>query len=87
MTMPVAFGGTTGWFTNAFAVYVGILVLLWALSKAIGAQSHTPDCRRIILPAALVGIAILWCFAQAWLPVPSYIAHNLWLDAAELLGR
>lgn len=87
--MPLAFGGTTSWFTNLFAIYVGVLTLAWAIAKSSGSAGpapHTPDTRRLLMPAALMTIAILWCFAQAWIPAPPGIAHATWAEVTSLLG-
>lgn len=86
MIMPLAFGGTTAWFTNLFAVYVGIIVAIWSITEIITPSSRRANMRAILLPAILVGIAILWCFAQAWLTAPPGIAHSAWSDAAKFLG-
>lgn len=82
---PLAFGGTTDWFTNVFAVYIGITVLVWALSASLKPAHPAADIQHILLPGTLVGLAILWCFSQAWIPVPSGIAHSAWSEAATIL--
>lgn len=86
VTMPLAFGGTTGWFTNLFAVYLGIVAVLWSIAETLRPTPHGPDTRLISVPAALVSSAILWCFAQAWLAAPPGIAHSAWSEAASILG-
>lgn len=83
---PLAFGGTTGWFTNLFAVYIAITALVWAIAASIEPAPRTADFRPIMIPAALVSIAILWCFAQAWIAAPPGIAHSAWSETARLLG-
>ncbi|CAN0392747.1 unnamed protein product, partial [Discosporangium mesarthrocarpum] len=83
---PLAFGGTPNWFTNLFAVYVGGIALLWAVVALRRPSAETSAFRPLILPAALVILAIIWCFIQAWLPVPIDIAHKAWSETATLLG-
>lgn len=85
--VPLAFGGTTGWFTNAFAVIAGTLGIIRAISTALRPDAQPADFRAIVIPAGLFGIAVLWCFAQAWLPVSDTVAHEAWRDAADLLDR
>lgn len=85
-TMPLAFGGTPGWFTNLFAVYAGILALVWAIAATFRSAPSSAGIRYILAPAALPGLVVLWCFAQAWVPAPPGIAHNAWSEAAILLG-
>lgn len=85
-TMPLAFGGTTAWFTNLFAVYVGIVAVIWSIAETVSPAPHRTDMRPVIVPAALISITVLWCFAQAWLAPPPSIAHGAWSEAAKLLG-
>lgn len=84
--MPLAFGGTTDWFTNLFAVYVGIIALVWAATATFRSAPNDADIRHIVVPVAFMSIAIIWCFAQAWIPAPPGIAHSAWSDAARLLA-
>ena len=81
---PMAFGGTTGWFTSVFAIYAGSVALFWAVTVKTGAGYPAASTRIILLAATLVGIAIVWCFAQAWLPAPPGITHNIWSEASAL---
>ncbi|MFT7570137.1 MAG: O-antigen ligase [Paracoccaceae bacterium] len=84
--MPLAFGGTTAWFTNLFAVYIGIIAAIWSIAETTGPTPLPSDTRPILVPTALVSIAVLWCFAQAWLSAPPGIAHSAWSEATSLLG-
>lgn len=87
--VPLAFGGTPAWFTNLFAVYIGALTLAWAIATSVRGVApipKPPNTSGMLVPAALMGIAILWCFAQAWIPSPPGIANSAWSEAAMLLG-
>lgn len=83
---PLAFGGTTDWFTDLFAVYVGGVAMIWSTSAMRRPPAQTQAFRPLTLPATLIILAILWCFAQAWIPVPDNIAHKAWSEAGVLLG-
>lgn len=83
---PLPFGGTTSWFTSVFAVYVGGVAMISSISVMRRSAAETQAFRPLALPATLVILAIVWCFAQAWIPVPDEIAHKVWSEAGALLG-
>ena len=83
---PMAFGGTTGWFTSVFAIYTGSTAVFWAVTVKTGNGYPGAGSRIILLAATLVGVAVFWCFAQAWMPAPAGIAHDIWSEASALLA-
>jgi O-antigen ligase len=84
---PLAFGGSSGWFTNVFAAVAGTLALLWSAAVVVRPEIHRARLRPVLVPICLVGGAILWCFAQASLSVSGTIAPAAWGDAARLLAQ
>lgn len=84
---PLAFGGTPGWFTNVFSAVAGTLALIWSATALVRPDIHRVRLRPVLVPVCLVGGTILWCFAQASLPISETIAPAAWGDAARLLAR
>lgn len=84
---PLAFGGTTGWFTNVFVVIAGALALVWPTTIFIRSDVQPAGLRPIAMSAVLFCSAVLWCFSQAFVPVPDAIAHDAWRDAEDILDR
>jgi hypothetical protein len=83
---PLAFGGSTGWFTDAFAVTVGVLVVAWSATALISPGQSQIHLRPVLVPACLFFVVVLWCFFQATFPVSDSLAHTAWNEAERLLG-
>lgn len=83
---PLAFGGSTGWFTDAFAVTVGALIVVWSATVLAAPGPSRIHMRPILLPACFFFVVVLWCFVQATFPVSDSFAHTVWREAERLLG-
>jgi O-antigen ligase len=84
---PLAFGGSTDWFTAVFAVTVGALAIAWSATALIAPNQSQIRVRPIALPVVLFCVAVLWCFVQATFPISETLAHPAWNDAGHLLGE
>jgi O-antigen ligase len=83
---PVGFGGTTSWFTSAFVIYTACMALFWAMTATVESTHPAVNRRHIFLPVMLASLAIAWCFAQAFMPVPPGIAHGVWSELSGLIS-
>ena len=84
---PLGFGGTPGWYTNAFAAIAGTFALVWSMTAFALPDGHRTPLRPVLAPIYLAGGAIIWCFLQASLPVSGTVAPAAWNDAARLLAQ
>lgn len=83
---PLAFGGSTSWFTDAFAVAAGAITVAWSAIALISPAQSQIRLRPVLAPACLFFAVVLWCFVQATFPVSDSFAHTTWNEAERLLG-
>lgn len=83
---PLAFGGTTGWFTDLFAAITGMLGLVWSATTAFRPDLQPASIRRLRIPLGLLALSVAWCFVQAWFPAPLSLAHSAWREASVIFA-
>ncbi|MDR3514549.1 MAG: O-antigen ligase family protein [Azospirillaceae bacterium] len=83
---PLALGGQRPWAWSVMAVWIGVVVLLWAAAVARGHIRVVVPMRWLSAPAIPFALMLLWAFVQTLDVMPVSWWHPLWSEAATGLG-
>lgn len=85
--VPFFYGSNTLWAWGINAVLFPGLVVLYELSLLVRGRRHPVGVRTIALAATLFAAVVLWILFQTATWVPAWLAHPIWLMAADALDR
>ncbi|MGE0745196.1 MAG: O-antigen ligase family protein [Rhodospirillales bacterium] len=83
---PLPFGSVEPWAWSALATAVGVLLVAWAATVAIGRNPPPASVRRVWVPVALFIPPVLWTLVQVSPDVPAAWQHPIWQTAGRVLG-
>lgn len=82
---PLPYGSAHLWSYSLLSILTGIALLLWAAAAALRADVYAIHASRYRVPAAMLGLVLLWLFVQASPLAPVDLHHPLWADIRTVL--
>mgnify|MGYP003667347285 CR=1 FL=1 len=83
---PLPLGSNRPWSWNLLSLCTGVLLVLWALSALLDPRATRLMGKRLLVPAILFGLVVLWGMAQASPLLPDAWSNPLWAEAGRVLG-
>lgn len=83
---PLPFASNRTWAVAALALWLALLMFVWAFSRLAYSQTSDPvPLRPFVVPAICFGAVLLWAMVQASTLTPPAWHHPVWRNAAHAL--
>jgi len=83
---PLPLGSNRPWSWNLLSLCAGILLVIWALAALLDSRATRLTGKRLLTPAILFGLVVLWGMLQTSSLMPDAWSNPLWAEAERVLG-